>query len=227
MASGQLLRHLDWLASGRVKVVPLSEIVGADERNDSIAITFDDGLTNFGELAAPHLIERGLPATVFLATAHVGTYNAWDDENRQTIPRLSVLSWDEIRGLSEKGIDFGGHGHTHIPLRGLSANIVRDEVAGCHDRISAELGRRPRTFAYPYGACDDASVEAVASTFDVACTTELRVVSAADSSRRLPRVDMYYFKDISIGDIWGTVAFAPYVKLRAIGRAVRSLGRKR
>lgn len=223
MAAGQLLRHLDWLASGRVSVVPLLDLLNQNDESDSIALTFDDGLTNFGEVAAPLLSERGLPATVFIAPAHVGTFNSWDDANRQTIPRLSLLSWDEIRAIANQGIDFGGHGHTHIPLRGLSRSALEGEVAACSDRIISELGRKPRAFAYPYGAYDDAAVDVVSKSFDVACTTELRVVTAADTLSTLPRLDMYYFKDISIGDMWGTVAFAPYVRLRAVGRAIRSL----
>ena len=227
MAAPQLLRHLDWLASGGVKVVPLADIVAGDERGDSIAITFDDGLTNFGEIAAPLLLERSLPATVFISPAHVGLWNSWDDGNRETIPRLSILSWNEIRNLAGNGFDFGGHGNTHIPLRGLSAAAVSNEVDGCSDRITAELGTVPRTFAYPYGAHDDVAVDAVARKHEVACTTELRALSLTDSPLRLPRLDMYYFKDISIGDIWGTMAFGPYVKLRAAGRAIRSLGDRR
>lgn len=226
MAAGQLTRHLDWLASQRASVVPLSELISHDEGADSIAITFDDGLTNFGEIAAPLLLERELPATVFIAPAHVGTYNSWDDANRDTIPKLPLLSWDEIRGLSKQGIDFGGHGYTHIPLRDLEKSAAAAEVAACSGRISAELGKKPKTFAYPYGAHDNASVEAVSSSFKIACTTELRLVGSADAPLMLPRLDMYYFKDISIGNLWGTVAFAPYVKLRAAGRAIRALGNK-
>lgn len=226
MGAGQLVRHLDWLASGRVKVVPLVDLVSGNDEADSIAITFDDGLTNFGEVAAPLLSERGLAATVFIAPAHVGTHNSWDDDNRETIPRLSLLSWDEIRALSLEGIDFGGHGYTHIPLRQLSKSEVRAEVAACSGRIITELGEKPKTFAYPYGALDDTTVEAVAKSFKVACTTELRVVGSSDDLYRLPRLDMYYFRDISIGDMWGTVAFAPYVRLRAAGRAIRALGQK-
>jgi peptidoglycan/xylan/chitin deacetylase (PgdA/CDA1 family) len=226
MAAGQLTRHLDWLASVRINVVPLIDLASHDEATDSIALTFDDGLANFGEIAAPLLFERELSATVFIAPTHVGTYNSWDDSNRDTIPRLNLLSWDEIRALASQGIDFGGHGNSHIPLRGLSKPELRAEVDGCRERIAKELGHAPTTFAYPYGAFDDYSVEAVSKSFDVACTAELRVVAAGDSHFRLPRLDMYYFKDISIGDMWGTVAFAPYIRLRAAGRAIRSLGRK-
>lgn len=221
-----MLRHLDWLASGRVKVVPLLDLVGESLDTDSIALTFDDGLTNFGEVAAPMLAERELPATVFVAPAHVGTHNSWDDPNRQTIPRMPLLSWDEIRALSMEGIEFGGHGNTHIRLAGLSVPELGDEIVACSDRLADELGKKPRTFAYPYGSYDDGSVGAVSKSFEAACTTELRVVAGGDSTYTLPRLDMYYFKDISIGDMWGTVAFAPYVKLRAAGRAIRSLGRK-
>jgi peptidoglycan/xylan/chitin deacetylase (PgdA/CDA1 family) len=226
MSAEQLLRHLDWLASARVDVVQLHDLPGAPDDKDSIALTFDDGLTNFGEIAAPLLAERELPATVFISPARVGTWNSWDDANRDTIPKLSLMSWDEIRDLSRQGIEFGGHGYTHIPLRGLDRSAVTAEVAACSGRISAELGKKPKTFAYPYGAYDDASVEAVSKSFKIACTTELRVVAQTDEPLEMPRLDMYYFKDISIGDLWGTVAFAPYVKLRAAGRAIRALGKK-
>lgn len=226
MASGQLLRHLDWLGSGRVKVVPLVDLVGQNDESDSIALTFDDGLANFGEVAAPMLAERGLPATVFIAPAHIGTWNSWDDGNRPTIPRLDLLSWNEIRTLSKQGVEFGGHGNTHIPLRGLSQATLRKEIGTCSDRISAELGKKPRMFAYPYGAHDEVSVAVVSEYFESACTTELRAVERGDSTMTLPRLDMYYFKDLSIGDMWGTAGFGPYVKLRAAGRAIRSLGRK-
>lgn len=226
MDPGQLTRHLDWLASSRLSVVPLIDLPSQDDGTDSIAITFDDGLTNFGEVAAPLLVERELLATVFIAPSHVGTYNSWDDANRDTIPRLSLLSWDEIRALASQGISFGGHGVSHIPLRGLSKSALAPEVEGCRDRIAKELGQMPETFAYPYGAFDDKSVEAVSRSFGLACTTELRVVAPGDSHFKLPRLDMYYFKDISIGTLWGTIALAPYIRLRAAGRAIRSLGRR-
>ena len=226
MAAEQLSRHLDWLASGRVKVVPLVDLVGSNEEPDAVALTFDDGLTNFGEVAAPMLAERGLPATVFIAPAHVGTHNSWDDANRATIPRLTLLSWDEVRALAGQGVEFGGHGNTHVPLRGLGDAELQNEINVCSDRITVELGKKPRTFAYPYGSYDRATVAAVSKSFAVACTTDLRVVTPNDSAATLPRLDMYYFKDIAIGDMWGTVAFAPYVRLRAAGRAIRSIGGK-
>lgn len=196
------------------------------DETDSIALTFDDGLVNFGEIAAPLLTERGLPATVFIAPAHVGTHNSWDDENRETIPRLELLSWDELRALSTQGVEFGGHGNTHIPLRGLSESDLQTEIATCSERITTELGKSPGSFAYPYGSYDEACVSAVSKLFEIACTTELRVVASSDSALKLPRLDMYYFKDLAIGDMWGTVAFAPYVRLRAAGRAIRSIGRQ-
>lgn len=215
------MRHLDWMASGRVKVIPLIDLIDGSTENDTVSLTFDDGLTNFGEMAAPLLMERNLPATVFIAPAHVGTSNTWD-ENRPTIPKLSLLSWDEIRSLSNQGFEFGGHGHTHIPLSGLTREAVASEVAGCSARIAAELGKKPETFAYPYGKFDQQAVEGVASLFDVACTTELRPLASTDSRHTLPRLDMYYFKDMPIRSMWGSPAFTAYVRLRAAGRSMRS-----
>lgn len=227
MSAAQLSRHLDWMATGRVKVVSLLDLIDRNDDDDSIALTFDDGLTNFGEIAAPLLAERRLPATVFIAPAHIGTYNSWDDANREAIPKLTLLSWDEIRALSSQGFEFGGHGHTHIPLAGIGSDSINKEIVTCSEVITSELGIKPRSFAYPYGEYDESAIAAVASSFDLACTTELRCLKAGDSPYALPRLDMYYFKDLPIGQMWGTLAFTPYVKLRAAGRKVRtSLGIK-
>ena len=69
-------RHVDFLASSKLKVVPLSEIV-SDSVEDALAITFDDGVVNFAAQAWPRLRDRGLPATLFVVTGRVGKDNAW------------------------------------------------------------------------------------------------------------------------------------------------------
>ena len=51
-------RHVAWLAAGQVRVVPLDEIASVPDDQDVVAITFDDGLASFGQIAAPLLLEH-------------------------------------------------------------------------------------------------------------------------------------------------------------------------
>jgi len=61
-----------------------------------------------------------------------------------------MLSWDEIRRVS-KLTTWGGHTHTHPILSRLDADAADREIRTCKERIEAETGRAPTTFAYPNG----------------------------------------------------------------------------
>lgn len=72
-----------------------------------------------------------------------------------------VLSWRELRSLAAEGVTIGGHTRTHPALDRLTPATVRDEVRGCREDLTRALGTRPFAFAYPFGAHDEAAVEAV------------------------------------------------------------------
>ena len=219
----QLERHLDWLASGRVHVVPLTSLVSHAGDDDTIALTFDDGFANFSAVAAPLLRDRGLPATVFVVPSRVGGTNAWDaSDGVGSIPSLPLMSWEDIRGVAQDGIEIGGHGFTHASLAGRDAPSLAMEIEECISIIEASTGKRPSTFAYPYGRADNAAVAAVSKSYSVACTTRFDFVTDLDDAHALPRLDTYYFRDNRILEEWGTSRFAAYVKLRKAGRSVKS-----
>ena len=60
------------------------------------------------------------------------------------------------------------------------------EVVGCDERIQSELGLKPGTFAYPYGALSDAAVSMIASRYAWGCTTDMRTIQKHEA-RALPR----------------------------------------
>ena len=68
-------RQLAWLASGHVRVVSVPELRALSDTTNAAALTFDDGFANFATEAMPLLHERGLPATLFIVTDHVGSDN--------------------------------------------------------------------------------------------------------------------------------------------------------
>lgn len=228
VSPAQLERHLDALAASGARVVPLASLRDEPDDANVLSITFDDGFANFYTTAMPVLAERGIPATVFIVTGAVGGDNKWElRDSRARVPRLPLMSWDEIADAADRGFDIGGHGHAHRSLAGLRRRDVEREVDECSDLIEARLGAPPATFAFPYGDFDANAAAVVAKRFRLAVTTEFRALDSGDADVALPRLDAYYFRGGRIMRRWGSAEFAAYVDLRRSGRALGERMRKR
>jgi peptidoglycan/xylan/chitin deacetylase (PgdA/CDA1 family) len=216
-------RHVAWLASGAVRVVPLDGIAALPDDVDAVAITFDDGFANFATYAAPPLLDHALPVTLFVSTARVGGDNRWSGTADAGIPVLPLLAWDRLLALAARGVTLGAHGRTHRRLAGLSpAATLEQEIAGAGRELAERAGVAPSSFAYPYGSCDAASAAIVRRHYACGVSTELRVLGAADSPEMLPRLDAFYFRDVATLATWGTPAFRRRLRLRAAARDARA-----
>lgn len=210
-------RHVDWLASGAVRVRSLHDLLATNQSTSSdaaIALTFDDGIANFATHAAPLLKDRGLPVTLFVVSGHVGRDNRWGGRSQAGIPDLPLLDWDALGTLAADGVEIGAHTRTHPHLTRLSASAVQDEVLGATDEIVERLGRRPTTFSYPYGDCDDAVAAVARAAFQYACTTQFESLGADVDAARIPRLDACSYRDAGRLEEWGSVRFRAGVQLR-------------
>jgi peptidoglycan/xylan/chitin deacetylase (PgdA/CDA1 family) len=216
-------QHMRFLAAGRPRVVPLSQIAGAPD--ESVALTFDDAFANFADVALPVLADLGLPATLFVVSDHVGGQNDWEGyaPSTATIPTLPLMTWAQLRAAKEHGIEIGAHTRRHPYLTSLSSSQLADELEGGAERIRNELGERPVAFAYPYGDLDGSVVEAVGRCYSTACTTELRALAPGEDALRLPRLDAYYLRATGALEQWGTSSFQRRLWIRAQARRVRRL----
>jgi peptidoglycan/xylan/chitin deacetylase (PgdA/CDA1 family) len=61
------------------------------------------------------------------------------------------LTWPMLRELHRAGHTIGGHTVSHRMLGKLPRDEQHREIAGCHARITAEIGTAPTSFAYPAG----------------------------------------------------------------------------
>lgn len=215
-------RHLDWLASGVVPVLPLEAVVGDPTGPDAVAVTFDDGFANLAAGPLDGLIGRRLPATLFVVSDHVGGTNAWGGVAAPGIPTLPLLDWGALGKLAEAGLTIGAHTKTHPRLPALPIGLVDEELVGCAERIERELGVRPTAFAYPYGAISDPVVAHARRVYSIGVTTEHRAMRAADDPLRLPRLDGYYFRRPGALERWSTVGFRRAVRLRGMARRLRA-----
>jgi peptidoglycan/xylan/chitin deacetylase (PgdA/CDA1 family) len=228
VSEGAFRAHVSWLASGAVRVVPLRDLLALDaDGPDAIALTFDDALESFGTLAAPLLLEAGLPVTVFVVSDYVGRTSDWSGTGG-SVPVFPVLPWSELGRLAAAGVELGAHTRTHPILTQLSDERLAAEIEGSGRCVREETGVEPRAFSYPYGACDDRVVAAtIASGYAAAVTTELMLLGRVVDPHRVPRLDMYYFRDPRRLEAWGTPTFRAYTAARHLGRRVREAAVRR
>lgn len=221
VSEDSLKRHVRWLASGAVTVTTVDELLRMPESADAVAITFDDGFSNFGDIAAPLLASHGLPSTLFVVTDHVGGTNAWGGVRDPGVPTLPLLDWPELAHLTELGVTLGAHTRSHRHLSALGGDELAEEIEGSARLLEQHTGEKPVGFAYPYGAVSDDAAALVGSGYRWGCTTELRPVEVADDPARLPRLDMFYFRERGRLETWGTARFRYYLRLRSHARRIR------
>lgn len=222
--------HVRYLAASGVRVLSLVDLVreSCDEARpggDAVALTFDDGFANFGVHAAPILLDRGMTATLFVVSRHVGRTNAWRGNPAPSIPTLPLLGWDALGRLHDAGFEIGAHTRTH-PALDARAAALEDEIEGSSEDIVRALGCRPSSFAYPYGGGSGPATALARSVYDLAVSTDFRGLASGDDRARLPRLDAYYFRSPDGLGGWGGARFRASVSMRGALRTMRSQVRR-
>jgi peptidoglycan/xylan/chitin deacetylase (PgdA/CDA1 family) len=172
--------------------------VSSDElltgRRRGLYVTFDDAYKDILD-ALPILERLGLPATVFASTGFA------EDGRPLAVPeladqvaafpeRLATMTWDELRGLAERGFQIGSHTVSHPHLPQLSDAELDREFSDSRARIEDELGRRCHLLAYPFGE-HDARVQEAARRSGYAAAFALWAGSSPANPYALPRIDFY------------------------------------
>jgi peptidoglycan/xylan/chitin deacetylase (PgdA/CDA1 family) len=120
-----LTELVDWLRHG--KAIP----------KRSVVITFDDGFAGNSTLATPLLQKYGFTATFFIATNRIGD--------------AAMLTWDQLRDMSSRGMAIESHTASHPLLSTLSADETRRELASSREALERGLGTRVRYISLPNG----------------------------------------------------------------------------
>ncbi len=163
-------RQLNFLLAAGYATPTVSELMAAPEqyRGPTAVITFDDGYVDNVEAAAA-LHRRGMKATWYVVAGSVGGAPQWPFDGR---PGGRLMNVAELQGLQRCGMEVGSHALTHRRLPELDALAQLHEAARSKSELEDLLGAEVRSFAYPYGAFDDASVGAVRQAgYSSACTT--------------------------------------------------------
>jgi peptidoglycan/xylan/chitin deacetylase (PgdA/CDA1 family) len=137
------------LLADRYQVLTLDQAAdqlasGAPPRGKpAVAITFDDGTADFLEEAVPVLVEHGLPATLYVATAFVEEQRSFPDDGRPA-------TWAALADAVATGlVTIGSHTHTHLLLDRTDGPTAADELDRSIDLNGERLGVGAQHFAYP------------------------------------------------------------------------------
>jgi peptidoglycan/xylan/chitin deacetylase (PgdA/CDA1 family) len=118
---------------------------------DPVVLTFDDGFRDFFTNAFPILQRHGFSATVYLPTAFIGDdRSAPGNVKGRTFKARECLTWSEVAGLHEAGIEFGSHTVHHPRLVDLGWPEIENELCESKREIEEHLGTPACTFAFPY-----------------------------------------------------------------------------
>lgn len=147
--------HMNFLEQQHYTAVTVSQFVqammhrGEGLPSRPVLVTFDDGYADFYTHVFPVLQRHGLTATLYVATAFIGSTSGWlQDIGEGTRP---MLRWEQLTEMSESGIECAAHSHTHRPLDMLPSSQIRDEVVRSKNLLEDHLSLHVSSFAYPFG----------------------------------------------------------------------------
>lgn len=175
-------RQMEFLKRRGYNVVKLEDIPDLVNRKairyKTIAVTFDDGYENNYTEAYPILKEFGIPATIFISPALIGTEG--------------YLTWAQVIEMSESGvISIGSHTMNHTWLPGLAEQRLQNEVVDSKRAIESHIRKKIDAFSYPLGGFDD-------HVKDKVIKAGYKIAVATNPGKDYPKHDLFAMKRIRI-----------------------------
>ncbi len=193
--------QMQFLRNSSYRIVPLGTLLRAFEAGEefaprTVAVTFDDGFADNYENAFPVLAELGIPATIFVTTAALGSTLSVLRERPGALP---ALTWDQVREMLRGPISIGSHTLTHPHLTRISSDALRRELIRSRDVITAETGVETELFCYPHGDMNARVRDAVRlAGYRLACSTYPGPVTLASDPLAVPRT--FIARDDTLAD---------------------------
>jgi len=149
----------------------------------SVILTFDDGYEDFYTYVLPILKKYKVKATLYVINDLVGS--------------KGYISQKELDEIASSGfVEVGAHTLDHDYLKGMSKEAQMQQIIKSKDELESMLGIQIKTFAYPFGAFDDNSINIVK---EASFSAAVSVIPGNDHSEE----DRYYLYRIRAGSILG------------------------
>lgn len=181
-------------------------------------ITFDDGHCSDVQVALPILKEYGFNAVFFITTEWVG--------------EPGYMNHDELRQLSEAGMELGSHGHTHAFFNDMTFQQANWELQQSCSILQEISGEAVRSFSAPGGQMPSQLRGLIeAAQVKYVCTSLAGVCRAENFPLAIPRcaIRQSLCDEDFVRMVNGDASFYRRMKLRAgvLGAVRKVLGNSR
>jgi peptidoglycan/xylan/chitin deacetylase (PgdA/CDA1 family) len=160
LPAGQLEAQVGSLVDRGYRPATFSDAVRSDSNGPTLSVTFDDGYRSVSEAALPVLSRLGVPATVFVPTAFMGSRQpmTWPGIDRWLSTgherELVPMGWKELETLSNEGWEIGSHTRSHPRLTRVDDSQLKQELESSRGTLEERLDAPCTAIAYPYGDVD-------------------------------------------------------------------------
>ena len=175
-------RQLQWIQDHGYTTVTLDKaaamLAGTESGPEKpIVITFDDNNRTQYTIAYPELLNRHMTGVFYIVTNRL--------KNR------SFIVEEEVKKMSDDGMDIQSHTITHSTLTALSLKKLDQELQESRATLEALTGKSVRHVAYPSTAQNKTVREHTASAGYVTGTImDPRIATPKDDLFKLPRIMM-------------------------------------
>jgi peptidoglycan/xylan/chitin deacetylase (PgdA/CDA1 family) len=151
-------KDLDYLQDRGYTTINFSDIENGNIPEKSIILTFDDGYEDFYRNAYPELKKRGMTAVSFIIV----------NKNSE-----GYMKREEIKELSDNGIEIGSHTLSHPDLSTLTKERAKKEITESKTKLEEIINRKVISLCYPSGKfTEETSDIAKEADYQFATTTK-------------------------------------------------------
>lgn len=137
--------------------------------SQTAALTFDDGYEDFYTDAFPLLKKYNIKATIYVIYDFIG--------------RKGFMNEKQIKEIIDSHlVEVGCHTLDHLYLKLLSKNIVVKQVVDSKKALEEMFKIKIESFAYPYGAFDQNTIDIVRSAGYTSAVSEIADVNQSNTN---------------------------------------------
>ena len=188
-------KQLHWLHHHHWNTMSMAELAECQHiPSKTVVLTFDDGYADNYIYAFPLLKRYNMKATIYIVTERFNQDWATDKDTKLSSNELNnetMLTHEMVNEMVASGlIDIGSHTIHHANLPTLSNEQQEEEIAHSKTIIEQIYGITCKSFAYPFGFYNEASMALVQKHgYSSAVTTVPKLISWEDKNRyEVPRV---------------------------------------
>lgn len=186
----RFIRQLNYLSKIN-SFISLSSLNTIPSKKKLISITFDDGLSSILKNALPELKKREIPTTIFIPAAKIDSYPKWEQKGQEIYYEDRILNRDEIKELSDQGIEIASHTLHHTDLRNVHLKVAKEELRLSKSILEEITGKEVASFSFPYGSYNNDLIDlALGCGYSFVYTTQPEIISLPIKGKVFGRISV-------------------------------------